>query len=49
MNIVERQDNEYIDKVGVAEDENLVIVPWKREWWYYAIGSVRVAHIERKS
>jgi hypothetical protein len=44
------EDNKHVDKVGpVKEGGNLVMVPWKSIWWYYAIGSVHVAHIEKKS
>lgn len=50
IHIIKTQDNKHVDKVGpVKEGGNLVMVPWKSIWWYYAIGSVRVAHIEKKS
>ena len=50
INIVKTQDNEYVDKVGPMKGaDDLVIVPWQSDWWYYAIGSVRVAHVEKKS
>lgn len=44
------QDNKHVDKVGPIKGAgNLVIVLWKSDWWYYAIGFVRVAHIGKKS
>ena len=50
INILNTQDNKYVDKVGSIKGAgNLVIVPWRSSWWYYAIGSVRVAHIKKKS
>ena len=50
IHIIRTQDNKHVDKVGpVKEGENLVMVPWENTWWYYAIGSVYVAHIEKKS
>jgi len=50
IRIVNTQDNKHVDDVGpVKEGGNLVIVSWKSKWWYYAIGSVRVAHIGKKS
>ena len=50
INIHRTQDDEYVDKVGPTKGAgDLVIVPWKIGWWYYAIGSVRVAHVEKKS
>lgn len=44
------QDNKHVDDVGsMKEGGNLVIVSWKSNWWYYAIESVCVAHIRKKS
>lgn len=48
--IVNKEDNKNVDDVGpIKEGRNLAIVPWKNNWWYYAIGSVRVAHVQKKS
>ena len=50
IRIVNKEDNKHVDGVGpMKEAGNLVIVLWKNKWWYYAIGSVRVAHVEKKS
>ncbi len=48
IRIVNKEDNKHVDDVGpIKEGGNLVIIPWKNIWWYYAIGSVRVAHVEK--
>ena len=48
INIFETKGNNYIDKVGyIQEDRNVVIVPWTATWWFYPIGSVNVAFLER--
>ncbi|SLM36760.1 hypothetical protein LPUS_06433 [Lasallia pustulata] len=48
--IVNKEDNKNVDDVGpIKEGGNLAIVPWKNKWWYYAIGSVHVAHVQKKS
>jgi len=50
IRIANTQDNKYADEVGpVKEAGNLVMVTWKSNWWYYTIGSVRVAYIRRSS
>lgn len=50
INILNTENNKYVDKVGpIKGADNLVMVLWRSSWWYYAIGSVRVAHIGRKS
>lgn len=50
IRIASTQGNNHVDDVGPMKGAgNMVIVPWKSDWWYYAIGSVRVAHIGKKS
>ncbi|KAI9888494.1 MAG: hypothetical protein M1814_006885 [Vezdaea aestivalis] len=46
--IHEKEDGKYVDGVGTEETGNLVIVPWNNNWYYYSIGSVRLAWVERK-
>jgi len=50
IRIASTQENKNVDDVGPVKGAgNLVIVQWKSDWWYYAIGSVRVAHIRKKA
>ncbi len=36
---------QYVDGVGTEEAGNLIMIPWKKEWWYYCIGTTRIAYI----
>lgn len=50
IRIHNNHDNKYVDDVGpVKDNNNMVIIPWNIDWRYYAIGQVRVAHVQRKS
>jgi hypothetical protein len=49
INIYETPRDKFIGGVGEKESENLVLVSWKNNWWYYSIGSLRVGYIARKS
>lgn len=43
-------NDKYVDDVGPVKDNyNMVIIPWSTNWRYYAIGEVRVAHVQRTS
>lgn len=41
--------NEYIAGVGTEELGKLVMIPWNKNWWYYSIGTIRLAYIRAKS
>jgi hypothetical protein len=49
INIHEKESNEFIDGVGIEEAGNLVIVTWDSNWYYWAVGTLRVAYIKLKS
>lgn len=49
IRIVDKKDNKYVDGIGTEETRKLVMVPWNSNWWYYTIGSIRVAYIGKKS
>lgn len=49
IRIVDKKDNKYVDGIGTEETRKLVMVPWNSSWWYYTIGSIRVAYIGKKS
>ena len=50
IRIHNKHDNKYVDDVGpIKDNDNMVIIPWSTNWRYYAIGQVRVAHVQRKS
>ncbi len=42
IQIVDKQLNKYVDGVGTEVAGNLVMIPWKKDWWYYYMGSTRL-------
>lgn len=48
IQIVDSQSDEYLHGVGTEQKGNLVMIPWKKEWWFYCIGITRVAYVRRK-
>lgn len=48
IEIVDRQSDAYVDRVGTEEAGHTVMVTWKAEWWYYCLGTVRVGYIVAK-
>lgn len=48
INIYETPRDKFIGGVGEKESENLVLIPWRNNWWYYSIGLLRVGYITRK-
>ena len=49
IQIADKQTNEYVDGVGTEAAGNLVMIPWDENWWYYSMGSTRLAYIETKT
>ena len=49
IQIADKQSDDYVDGVGTEAAGKLVMIPWKKEWWYYCKGSTRLAHIEEKT
>ena len=47
--IVNKQTDGYVDHVGTDVAGNLIMVPWNKDWWYYCLGSTRLAYIGNKS
>lgn len=45
IRIFEKNDDKYVDGVGMEEAGNLMIVPWDNLWWFRASGSLRVGYI----
>ena len=46
MDILETAGEAWVDVVG-AEDARLkVIVPWRRNWCYFPIGSLRLGYLK---
>ena len=48
IQIVDKQSNKYVDGVGTEAAGYLVMIPWKKDWWYYCMGSIRLAYIGEK-
>jgi hypothetical protein len=46
-NILYSKDGDgFSDRIGTnGQDGNLIIVPWKRQWGYFAIEETRIAYI----
>lgn len=49
IQIADKQSNEYVDGVGTEAAGSLVMIPWKKDWWYYCMGSTRLAYIGKKT
>lgn len=47
--IHETQGGKHVDGVGTENSRNLVMVPWNSDWYYYSIGSIRLAYIGKKN
>ena len=41
----ETGSDEYVVGVGIEEAGNVVMVPWDSSWFYYSIGSTRLAYM----
>jgi len=46
--IHERRDGTYKGGVGTEDEGHMVLVPWNDDWYYYSIGSTRLAYIMKK-
>ncbi|OCL12970.1 hypothetical protein AOQ84DRAFT_131021 [Glonium stellatum] len=46
--IHERRDGKYKGGVGTEDQGYMVMVPWSNDWYYYSIGSTRLAYIKKK-
>jgi len=47
--IHEKQNNEYVDMVGMDHRGELVMVIWDGEWCYYTVGSLpRIGYIGKR-
>ena len=46
--IHDRQDDRYIGMVGTEEKGNVILFPWNKDWYYYGIGTTKLAYISRK-
>lgn len=42
--IHQQSDGKYVAGVGIEESGNIVIVPWNQDWYYFSIGTVRLAY-----
>jgi len=47
IRIFKKSDEEYVDGVGTPRNGALVIVPWNKDWYYSAVGQLRVGHIRK--
>ena len=45
VNVYETPRDKFVEGVGQKESENLVLISWQANWFYYSIGSVRVAYL----
>lgn len=36
---------EFVDRVGLEDAENIVVIAWQPEWRYYTIGNVGIKYV----
>lgn len=46
VNIYETPRDKYVGGIGEKDKARIVMVRWNSNWWYYYIGSVRIAYIK---
>lgn len=45
IRIFELEGDEYVNIVGVEEAGKQVMIPWRKNWWFRASGSLQVGYI----
>lgn len=48
MKIFKKEDNHLIGMVTMEEKEDLAIIPWTEEWFYYCYGKSRVGCVTKE-
>lgn len=48
IRIFEMGGDKRVDAVGTESAGNIVIVPWDSNWWFRALGSLKVGYIIEK-